>query len=46
MSEGAPPGFLRATGAVLLKDLTLEWRTLDALSAMGLFSLFGSRLLA
>lgn len=36
---GSPPGFLRAARAVLLKDLTLEWRTLDALSAMGLFSL-------
>jgi len=36
---GRPPGFLRAAGAVLLKDLTLEWRTLEALSAMGLFSL-------
>jgi heme exporter protein B len=36
---GSPPGFLRAAGAVLAKDLTLEWRTLDALSAMGLFSL-------
>jgi heme exporter protein B len=39
VSAGTPPGFLRATRAVLLKDLTLEWRTLDALSAMGLFSL-------
>jgi len=39
VSDGSPPGFLRATRAVLLKDLTLEWRTLDALSAMGLFSL-------
>ena len=39
MSAGGPPGFLRATRAVFLKDLTLEWRTLDALSAMGLFSL-------
>jgi len=39
VSRGTPPGFLRATRAVLLKDLTLEWRTLDALSAMGLFSL-------
>jgi heme exporter protein B len=39
VSAGSPPGFLRATRAVLAKDLTLEWRTLDALSAMGLFSL-------
>ncbi len=39
MRPGRPPGFLRAAGAVLLKDLTLEWRTLEALSAMGLFSL-------
>ena len=39
MSPGRPPGFLRAAGAVLLKDLTLEWRTLEALSSMGLFSL-------
>jgi heme exporter protein B len=31
--------FLRASRTVLAKDLLLEWRTLDALSAMGLFSL-------
>ena len=38
-AAGSPPGFLRAGLAILAKDLTLEWRTLDALSAMGLFSL-------
>jgi heme exporter protein B len=39
VSAGSPPGFLGAARAVLVKDLSLEWRTLDALSAMGLFSL-------
>lgn len=39
MSAGTPPGFFRAALTVARKDLVLEWRTLEALSAMGLFSL-------
>ncbi len=40
-APGAPagPGFLRGALAVAAKDLRLEWRTLEALSAMALFSL-------
>ncbi len=33
------PGFLRGTWIVAAKDLTIEWRTLETLSAMVLFSL-------
>ncbi len=33
------PGFLRGTWIVASKDLTIEWRTLETLSAMVLFSL-------
>lgn len=34
-----PPGFLRSAWIVAAKDLRLEWRTLESLSSMGLFSL-------
>lgn len=37
--RGRGPGFLRATFVVAAKDLTLEWRTLETLSASGLFAL-------
>lgn len=33
------PGFFRAAWLVAAKDLRLEWKTLESLSAMGLFSL-------
>jgi heme exporter protein B len=33
------PGFLRAAGTLAAKDLRVEWRSLDALSSMLLFSL-------
>jgi len=32
-------GFLRSTWAVALKDLRIEWKTLEGLSTMGLFSM-------
>jgi heme exporter protein B len=33
------PSFLRAVGVIAAKDLRIEWRTLEALSSMVLFSL-------
>ena len=35
----AGPGFLRGALAIAAKDLRVEWRTLEGLSAMALFSL-------
>ena len=39
MSAPAVPGAVRTALLVASKDLRREWRTLDSLSAMGLFSL-------
>jgi heme exporter protein B len=38
-AAGSGPGLWRASAILALKDLCVEWRTLETLSAMGLFAL-------